>query len=256
MSIEACAELVRRGDPDRFLVAMSAKPKDRAALFVLWAFNLEVARAPWVTAEAMIAEMRLQWWRDAIDEIYTGKDIRRHEVVTPLGALIQEQNLPREPFDALITARSWDIYKEPHSDEGALQDYLAATSGGLMRLGCLANGAEDKIELATLGRAGAVARLFLAVPELENAQKYPLVDGTEAGVIKLAKNALDDIRVSRKVLKKTSQAAVSALRSDWMAIPILKQAIREPALVGQGGLGWPEGRKKLRLIWLSLLGGY
>ena len=67
MTVAACAGLVERGDPDRFLAVMAAPPAARARLFPLYAFNLEVARAPWVTQEPMIAEMRLQWWRDAVE---------------------------------------------------------------------------------------------------------------------------------------------------------------------------------------------
>ncbi|MEL7216333.1 MAG: phytoene synthase, partial [Pseudomonadota bacterium] len=45
MSWTACAELVRTGDPDRFLAAMTASVEGRARLFPLYAFNLEVAKA-------------------------------------------------------------------------------------------------------------------------------------------------------------------------------------------------------------------
>ena len=44
MTLNACAELVRQGDPDRFLATMAAPPEARAKLFPLYAFNLEVAR--------------------------------------------------------------------------------------------------------------------------------------------------------------------------------------------------------------------
>ena len=86
--ILACAGLVERGDPVRFRAVMSTPVDIRAKLFPIFAFNLEVARAPWVTKEAMIAEMRLQWWQDALEEITLGKVVRRHEVVSPLSQLI------------------------------------------------------------------------------------------------------------------------------------------------------------------------
>ena len=76
----ACAAIVEKGDPDRFLAAMAAPVAARRVLFPLYALNIEVARAPWVTEEAMIAEMRLQWWRDALAEIAAGGQVRRHEV--------------------------------------------------------------------------------------------------------------------------------------------------------------------------------
>ena len=68
MTTDACAALVERGDPDRFAAVMAAPVAARTRLWPLYAFNLEVARAPWVTKEPMIAEMRLQWWRDVVAE--------------------------------------------------------------------------------------------------------------------------------------------------------------------------------------------
>ncbi|MCB1311397.1 MAG: squalene/phytoene synthase family protein, partial [Sedimentitalea sp.] len=64
--LDACAGLVQRGDLERFMATMAAPVAARRVLFPLYAFNLEVARAPWVTQEPVIAEMRLQWWRDAL----------------------------------------------------------------------------------------------------------------------------------------------------------------------------------------------
>ena len=74
--LAACAAIVERGDPLRFRTAMLAPVAQRGALFALYAFNVEVSRAPWVTKEALIAEMRLQWWRDVVAE----PSPRAHEV--------------------------------------------------------------------------------------------------------------------------------------------------------------------------------
>jgi len=40
MSVQACADLVRRGDPDRVLATMAAPMAARAVLFPPYAFNL------------------------------------------------------------------------------------------------------------------------------------------------------------------------------------------------------------------------
>ena len=89
----AVARAARRwssaGDPDRWRTAMTAPPPARPGLMALYAFNLEIARAPWVTSEAMLAEIRLRWWLDAIGEIYDGAAPRRHEVVAPLAEVIR-----------------------------------------------------------------------------------------------------------------------------------------------------------------------
>ncbi len=89
MTLAACADIVAKGDPDRFRAVMSVPLAARERLLPLYAFNVEVARAPWVTEEPLIAEMRLQWWRDALDEIAQGGTVRRHEVVDPLAELVR-----------------------------------------------------------------------------------------------------------------------------------------------------------------------
>ena len=83
--LTACAAIVERADPLRFRATMAAPVKARRVLFPLYAFNIEVARAPWVTQEAMIAEMRLQWWRDVCEEIGQGGPVAPPRGRDPFG---------------------------------------------------------------------------------------------------------------------------------------------------------------------------
>src|SRR6056297_3443190 len=123
--LTACAQLVEAGDAERFAAVMAAPVAARAKLFPLYAFNIEVSRAPWVTQEPMIAEMRLQWWRDALEEIAEGCAVRKHEVTTPLADAISPGTARR--LDALVAARRWDIYSEAFEDDGHFAEYLDAT---------------------------------------------------------------------------------------------------------------------------------
>jgi hypothetical protein len=252
--VAGCAAIVQRGDPDRFLAIMSAPVAQRGALFIIFAFNLEVARAPWVTKEAMIAEMRLQWWADAIEEIYAGKTVRRHEVVTPLAALINQMMLPRELFDELISARRWDIYNEPHAHAFAFEDYIMHSSGNLMALASLSVGMPmaDLSASKDYGYGDGIARLFLAIPALENAQRKPLVDGRNDAVGKLAADALNRMQSA----SFSDRSGNCALRTGWLAKTLLKTAKRNPALVGQGALEPTEFRKKLTLLVRSFTNTY
>ena len=249
-NVNACAALVQRGDKDRFLATMTARPDDRAALFVLFAFNLEVSRAPWVTKEPIIAEMRLQWWLDAIEEIYDDKTVRRHEVVTPLAQIIRDHKLPRDLFDHLIGARRWDIYSDPHADEVAFAKYIRDTSG-ILKLAHLATGGSAIDALDQFAYGAGVAGLLRAIPALENAQKYPLVDGTSEGVVALAQTGLDALSAGKRGLKTSPKSSRAALRSVWWAQSILKHAAANPALVANGHLDAPQGRRKLHLMALS-----
>lgn len=250
MTIEACAELVRRGDEDRFLSAMTARPQDRAALFTLYAFNLEISRAPWVTEEAMIAEMRLQFWRDVVEEAGAGKT-RAHEVAAPFTDLIRNKALDPALLDQMITARQWDIYRDPFEDEAHFDRHIDRTSGHLMWLSALALGAPKDAEGAVRNFAYGVgvANWLVAVPALAGRGRIPLLDGRAEAVRALAERAL--LRLLSAKLPKGPWMA--ALRSGWMAGVILKQAVRNPERVGDGTLGCSDFRKKLILLRKTLL---
>ncbi|NND19194.1 MAG: squalene/phytoene synthase family protein, partial [Silicimonas sp.] len=130
MSFQACADIVAKGDPDRFAAAMAAPVAARRVLFPLYAFNVEVSRAPWVTSEPMIGEMRLQWWRDALEEIGAARPVRRHEVTVPLAEVLHAPLASQ--LDELIAARRWDLYTDAFEDTAHFQDYLKKTGGRLM----------------------------------------------------------------------------------------------------------------------------
>ena len=250
--IAACAGLVQRGDPDRFMAAMAARPSARDVLFPLYAFNLEVARAPWLTQEAIIAEMRLQWWRDALDEIGQGGNVRRHEVVTPLAAVLDEE--AASLLDKLIVARRWDIYKDPFEDAAHFAEYLDATSGNLMWVAARALGDADESAVRDMAYASGLANWFRAIPELEAQKRVPLVDGRAEAVALLAQGALTRLQAGRKARAKVSKVAGQALFASWQAEAILKQAAAEPHRVAEGTLGQSDFAKKAGLLRRSLTG--
>lgn len=127
-------ELVRRHDHDRFLVSLLLPADRRADVWALLAFNLEIARVREAVSQPIIGQIRLQWWRDAIDEIYMGKVPRRHEVVDPLAAAIARHRLTRTHFDTLIDGRDLDLGDEPPASLAALETYLEKTSARLLDL--------------------------------------------------------------------------------------------------------------------------
>jgi phytoene synthase len=125
-----CADEVRRGDPDRFLTALFAPRDAREAVFALLAFNLELARVAESVRQPALGDIRLQWWREALDGIYGGTP-RAHPVIEALTTAVRERGLPRPVLDAMIDARGADLDDEPPESLDALQAYAAQTSGGL-----------------------------------------------------------------------------------------------------------------------------
>ncbi|MDB5369040.1 MAG: hypothetical protein JWP20_598 [Roseomonas sp.] len=123
------AALARRNDPDRFLCALFAPPAAREALFLLTCFNHELARARAATSNAMTGLIRLQWWRDAVEEAAAGAPARKHEVATPLAAAIREGTLEAGELLGLIDAREAEMEEDIPSRE-ALMAFLRGSSGG------------------------------------------------------------------------------------------------------------------------------
>src|SRR5215472_11726653 len=111
--LSAAAALVRQHDRDRFQTALFAPRDKREALFALYAFNYEIARIRETVHEPMLGQIRLQWWREAIDAAYGDASPRRHEVVEPLTAAIRAHSLNRAHFDRLIDARERDLNEAP-----------------------------------------------------------------------------------------------------------------------------------------------
>lgn len=131
---EALSARVARVDPERWRAARLAARPDQGRLAVLYAFNYEIARVRETVSDPILGAIRLQWWREALGEIYAGGGVRRHEVATPLAELIRAADLPQAPFEALINAREKDLEPEPFATLADLTAYADATSSGLMAL--------------------------------------------------------------------------------------------------------------------------
>ncbi|MEJ1976493.1 MAG: squalene/phytoene synthase family protein [Acetobacteraceae bacterium] len=151
--------LVRRADPDRFLTALFAPAARREALFTLYAFNAELARARDVASNPVLALIRLQWWREVVEG--TAKS---HEVASPLTGLLEAGLLDRAELLALVEAR------EAETDEIAtLADwraYLLAGAGGLAMAAGRLLGAPGAAGLRLLGAGYGAAGMLRSVTAL------------------------------------------------------------------------------------------
>ena len=158
--LSACGRIVRENDPDRFFCALFAPSAKREPLFALYAFNHELARAREAVSEPALGEIRLRWWREALDGAEAGTP-RRHEVVE---ALAETWSLfDRSLLDAMIDARAADMAPEPPVTLDDMADRGARSAGGLMLQAARLLGEEgDRIETvcAEAGRATALGGML------------------------------------------------------------------------------------------------
>jgi len=153
------AAAVRRHDPDRFFTALFAPPARRDVLFLLYAFNHELARAREVASEPMLALIRLQWWREVVQG-----EAKRHELATPLSAALEAGHLDRDGLLAMIDARETEA--EPAiATRAAWREYIAGSAGAIAMAAGRALGAEAAVlpGLRALGCAYGVAGLLRSV---------------------------------------------------------------------------------------------
>ncbi len=235
-----CAGAVREGDHERWLTALFAPASAHPDLLALYACNLEIARTADVVSEPMLGQIRLQWWREAAEEIAAGTP-RRHPVVEALADLHRRRPLPLTELNRLIDAREQDLEPEPFADEAAFLAYAEATAAPLARLALAALGVSDT-EHGKGPRAYAIVGLLRALPfwARERRLVLPLDALGQTGltaedvyrrrkraelapiVERLARLAEDDLRE----LEKPMRAALPALLPATLARLHLKRLAR------------------------------
>ncbi len=155
----ACEAAVRKADFDRYLAALFAPAAVRPHLFALYAFNYEVAKTAETVSQPTLGLIRLQWWKDAIGELYLGARIREHATLRALAETVHAHDLPRVFFEALIEARENDLEETPFADMAQLEAYADATSSHVMRLALrvLADGVGLDPGLDAIAREAGIA---------------------------------------------------------------------------------------------------
>jgi phytoene synthase len=160
-ALDACAGIVRAADPDRYFSALFAPAARRPFLFALYAFNHELARVAESVREPMLGEIRLQWWREALQSAREGKP-RRHDVAEAMARVFEAVDVPPGLLDAMIDARAFDVSTDTFATFADLETYLDATSGNLMRLAALIVGARHDAPAQDAGIAYGLAGILRA----------------------------------------------------------------------------------------------
>jgi phytoene synthase len=159
--------LIRRVDPDRWISSRFIHdPETRADVIALYAFDHELARAPRVSSNPLIGEIRLTWWREALDEVFEGRPVRRHPTAEALAGVVARQGVARDPLEALIDARYRELDVHPMSADEAL-DWARGTGGEMAELvAALLDPAARAGPAREAGAAWALGRRLPKAPEL------------------------------------------------------------------------------------------
>lgn len=251
----ACARLVETADKDRFAATMAAPSAARAVLWPLYAFNIELARAPYASSEPMVAQMRLQWWVDLVERIGSGGRAEG-DVAHCLMPLIGSGTVAVTLLTRMAEARRWEAWREPFDNDAALHHYIDETAGNLMWAAALALGAPPEAEqpVRDFAFGSGLANWLAAVPELEARGRFPLLDGRAEAVAALAGLGLERIARARTQRRKVPASARPALWAGWCAQVRLKRAAHAPERVASGDIEPTPLRRGAALTWRAMTG--
>ncbi|MDZ4843063.1 MAG: squalene/phytoene synthase family protein, partial [Hyphomicrobium aestuarii] len=134
--------------PDLYLSALLAPRRAQPALISLAAFDGDIDRIILTVSEPSLAEIRLQWWRDALSnglnaQPQTANLQPGNPANTPIAsgspvadaviAAARANGLSFDGFDRALDARSLDLYADPLPGEAALEAWIDATVGHALR---------------------------------------------------------------------------------------------------------------------------
>jgi phytoene synthase len=277
-TLAALAEDLSRLDHERWLVCLFAPAARRPELFALYGLNLEVAKTREVVSNAILGQIRLQWWRDALDELAAGAALR-HPVLGPLRQARAEDRLDLERLHALIDAREGDLEDDPPATLADLEAYASATGGALARLHAGLLGAPDAGGAAdAVGTAWALVGLMVALPyrrgklshgagrlwlpadlmRQEGLSRGGIVPGSPTlaavvrGVAERADSLLAAARAARRSVPRAARSALLLARIADERLARLRAAGFDPfALAAR-----PSGLLPLRLALAAAAGRY
>ena len=226
--------LVRRVDPDRWLASrFIADEKARADVIALYAFNYELARVAGGVSNALMGEIRLTWWREAMEEIADGQPARKHPTVEAVAA----GGYPLSALAEMAEARMADLDGGPFETEAQVLAYIDATAGAVMMLAAWR--LDPKTDLHAVqdaARAYGLAGLWRL--KRAGVQRLP-VDWTQA-----------DVR--RRVGEARAKANATLKALPVAAFPAVAPAALAKAQTGGRELG--ELEKRARLTWAVATG--
>lgn len=230
------ADEVRRAarelDHDRYLAALLAPSSARDGLLAIAAFHGELARIPASVSEPTIAAIRLQWWRDQLDDASASNspvvDALRRAIGRYPGAI-------REAV-AIVDACEELLQPGALSSAGAVVAFADASQGAAFRLAARVLGASAQEIASPLITAAAQSygrvQLLRVLPVLLHRGHHPFDIEPGADWTPLIDEELAAARENFAEVRRLVPLSSATIRQ-----AILPVALVEPYLKALQGLG-------------------
>jgi phytoene synthase len=146
--------LVRASDRPRYYATLFAPPGRRADLFALYGFAAEIGRVPEQVSEPALGEIRLRWWQEALAGAAGEDGGGSTPALRAVSDIIVRHSLPLAAFDALIEARSADLYSDSPATLADVEGRMGETESVLFQMAAIILGAAGPETADAAGHAG------------------------------------------------------------------------------------------------------
>ncbi|KAJ7780669.1 isoprenoid synthase domain-containing protein [Mycena maculata] len=172
-----CRGLVRKHDYESFLISKFWPPELQDGYFAIKAFSTELAMVQDNVSVATIGSVRMQFWRDAVRDIYADKP-PRHPVALALHAATQAANLPAYHLNRIVDARDAELQADSYPSSDALVAHAESVSASVLYLLLALRGLGGPADLAHaashVGTAATLATLLRALPHHALHRRLPI----------------------------------------------------------------------------------
>lgn len=218
-----CAALVRAADRDRYLATLFAPAERRDALYALYAFYTEIARVRDVAREPMPGEIRLQWWREAIEGARAG-EAAAHPVAAALRETMARHDIAAERLVAMVDAHGFDLYDEPLETLDDLDNYAVLTQSALIGLAAEILGATGFAVQMLARHAGIAQTVFGALAAPARRQLFLPAEVLERHAVDraavMAGQDSDALRAALAELRRHAGRQLAAAQAEATSVPI------------------------------------
>lgn len=124
---------LKQNAPLLYAATLFAPQDRRDALVALYSFDFEIKRIPTLVSEPMLGEIRLQWWREALNG-ERSDEARMNPLASAVLDIIETFSLPLSGFNRLIDGEARILDASPIVDEPVLETLYGERYGALFHL--------------------------------------------------------------------------------------------------------------------------
>ncbi len=229
-----CQEKVARSGSSFYYSFLFLPPPKRQAITALYAFCREVDDVVDECHETHVAETKLAWWRQEIDNTF--RQMPQHPVGQALQPAIRNFGLAQERFHDIIDGMEMDLRQNRYADFNALQLYCHRVAGVVGELAATIFGYQQRCTLKYAYQLGLAFQLTNIIRDVgEDARRgriyLPLDELRQFNVAETNILGAHHTEDFSRLMAFQIERALSHYRQAFEALPSEDRALQRPGLI-------------------------